>query len=392
MDKKIRKRIFQLHKWLGLIAGLIIFVICMSGLVYSFYEPLKLRIYPERFLLQSTHSNEHPLPLSQLMDSARTVLDPGQQVTRVDLYPAKGRSWVFRAQSIDRQQLGFSRYYKYYWRIYLDPFTGKVIYKENAKTEFFQVILDLHRNLLLGDTYGRPVIGTAVTTFILLLISGLFLWFPKKLQKKQLKASLWPFRKVHWKRRLYDIHNVLGIYSLLLGLIMCITGFVFAFPAFKSSYTSILNSLSHNHPSETPIHQKLIPQPYTIPLDNALAFCLASHPQADMMSIRISQIQQHRLNIQVRLDKGRTGHFKWYYFNNQGTAVTSVTSSENLKTGDRIAAMNYDIHTGVIWGNWSKIIQWIGIIFLASLPVTGVWLWINKFVKTKKRKKVELMQ
>jgi uncharacterized iron-regulated membrane protein len=62
-----------------------------------------------------------------------------------------------------------------------------VVYVEDTRNEFFQLVLSLHRNLLLGDTVGGIVTGTSALYFFILLLSGLILWFPRKWKAKAFK-------------------------------------------------------------------------------------------------------------------------------------------------------------------------------------------------------------
>ncbi|MBZ4192485.1 PepSY-associated TM helix domain-containing protein [Niabella beijingensis] len=380
-----RKLFFQIHKWLGLVTGLIVFIICITGCIYIFYDELKLKIYPDRFLLSENYRDQQPLPLSKLIASAEAALKNGEKLSRVDLYPAKNRSWVFRFTGINKKGFGFNRYYKYYWRVYVNPYTGSVVKVEDAKKEFFQLVLHLHRGLLLGDTYGTPVTGTAVALFSVLLITGLVLWFPRRWTKKNLKKRVWLDTTVKWKRLVYDIHHVAGFYGFLLAFVVCITGLVFAFDGVKKSYTGFFNLFcgTQNIP-----HQPVPPVAarYEDPLDNALYHTLSNNPGADMMSVRMRGATSKEIDIQVRLTKDRTGDFKWYYFDSTGQQVARIRTGASLPLGERLVSLNYDIHTGNLLGMSSKLIQFILILFCASLPVTGYIMWWNKSTKIKKRR------
>ncbi|MBV7441539.1 PepSY domain-containing protein [Weeksellaceae bacterium TAE3-ERU29] len=64
----------------------------------------------------------------------------------------------------------------------------------NEKTDFFFIILRLHRSLFLGSEIGSWVVGTSVIIFILMLITGIIIWFPRS--KSAWKIRFW-FR---WKK------------------------------------------------------------------------------------------------------------------------------------------------------------------------------------------------
>ena len=57
---------------------------------------------------------------------------------------------------------------------------------------------------------------------------------------------------------------------------------------------------------------------------------------------------------------------------------------QNAAFADKPIRMNYDIHTGGILGLPGKILMFFASLLAASLPVTGVYIWIGR----KKKKKV----
>src|SRR5690606_11844945 len=67
---------------------------------------------------------------------------------------------------------------KYFYRVYINPYTGEVLKAENTKWEFFNIVLWLHMSLLLGEL-GHELVAYGVLLFVVLLITGLVLWWPK---------------------------------------------------------------------------------------------------------------------------------------------------------------------------------------------------------------------
>lgn len=384
----VKKGVLWLHKWLGLLSGLVVFIVSLTGCVYVFHDELKVLVYPEKYYVaeQSKHAlPAHTLPLSSLTAIAQKSLPDGEEVTRIDLYPAKNRTWIFRAVKTNEEALTYAAYFKYNKRVFIDPYTGKVQAIENSKTEFFQLVLQLHMNLLLGKKIGHTVVSVSTIIFLILTVTGLVLWWPKKWKVKTLKKGLSFNFSVKWKRLNYDLHNVLGFYSLLFALLLGFTGLLFSYPSLKEFYSKSFNKLvSHEHTTDLPF--EIVPQKSPASLDNALIYTLAKHPSADMMSVRLKKNEALH-DIQVRLLKNRTGDFVWYYFNKNDGQIAKIKSSNQVKTGDWLAGMNYDLHTGVFGGVFTKILYFLASLVCASLPVTGFVIWLNKNKKAKKSKK-----
>jgi uncharacterized iron-regulated membrane protein len=255
---------------------------------------------------------------------------------------------------------------------------------ENTKTNFFQIVLQLHLNLLLGKKYGHVLVGFSTIFFAVLCLSGIVLWWPKKWKPKTIKNSFSINFKAKSKRLNYDLHNVLGFYSLLLALLFAFTGLVFAFPAFKKMVSNQLNSLDSKEKQKLSL--PFIPQTAATVLDSGLNYVLAHHPNADQLSIRIKKEVSEPQDIQVRIEKNRTGVFYWYYFNQKNGQIDKLKISDNLQLGSRVTSLNYDLHVGSIGGIYTKILAFFAALICASLPVTGFIIWLNKYKKSKLRK------
>lgn len=181
------------------------------------------------------------------------------------------------------------------------------------------------------------------------------------------------------------MRNVLGFYSLLLALVLGFTGLMFSYPSLKEFYSSSFNKLDRKELGET-ITYDTVPQQHATILDNALLYVLVKHSSADMMSVRLRKNEPVQ-DIQVRLQKDRTGDFLWYYFKNNDGQISKIKSSTNAQASDWLAGMNYDLHVGNFGGIFTKILYFLASVICASLPVTGVIIWLNKTKKSKKKQK-----
>lgn len=384
----IKSSILWLHKWLGIITGIVVCILSLTGCIYTFQDEIKLWAYPEKYYIAHADNATAPLPLSTLLSNAQSSLENNQKITRVDLYPAKDRTWIFRAIKTDEEAFGHWNYFRYYKRVFINPYTGEVQQVENTKTEFFQLVLQLHLNLLLGKKYGHALVSWSTALFIIILLSGIVLWWPKKWKGKNFRRSFWVDTKVKWKRLNHDLHNVIGFYSLFIALAFAITGLAFAFPGFKKTYIDTFNLFQKEATSTK------LPVPTPIPLayekfqDNALHYSLKNYPQAEMLSIRLKKETEPEIDIQIRRYEKRSGVFDWLYFDKKRAALKQIKSGENLRLGDKLGTLNYDIHTGSIGGLTTKIITFTISLFCASLPITGYIIWLNKSKKAKKKKRL----
>lgn len=379
-----KKKILWLHKWLGLISGLVVLIVSLTGCLTVFQDELQLMTHPEKFFIeQPVESSSKPIALTQLIAIAQKQLNTGEKVSRVEVFPQKDRTWIFRAVKTNKDAFLYSDYFVYHKRVFVNPYTGKVLVVENTKMNFFQIVLQLHMNLLLGKNYGHFIVGFSTIFFAVLCLTGIVLWWPKKWKPKTIKNSFSIKFKASKKRLNYDLHNVLGFYSLLFALLFAFTGLMFAFPAFKKAISNQLNSLDNE---EKEVSLPFVPQKSATVLDNGLNYVLTKHSNADQLSIRLEKDVKEPQGIQVRIEKNRTGVFYWYYFDQSSGQLDKLKSSNNLQLGSRVASLNYDLHVGSIGGIYTKILAFFASLVCASLPITGFIIWWNKYKKSNAKK------
>ncbi|MEJ5960801.1 PepSY-associated TM helix domain-containing protein [Pedobacter immunditicola] len=380
----LRKTFLWLHKWLGLITGLVVMIVSLTGCINVFADELKAYFYHERYYAEPV-GNGKPLNFSELRDQAQKAVGPNIKLTRGEIYPAKGRTWVFRASLTDKKAIGHWNHHKYYYRIYVNPSNGKVVHVEDTRNEFFQLMLNLHMNLLLGDAVGTMVTGISALCFFVLLLSGLVLWFPRKWKTKAFKKGLVFKRDVGIKRLNYDLHNISGFYILIPAILICVTGLVFAFPWADQSVQFLANGGKTIEkrviPLSTP-NDTFHPQS----TDSAIAHLLHLHPQADVLAVRFREKNTDPLDVQVRLAKNRTHLFEWYYFDRNNGKLLMKFGDQDVKGGEKFRTMNYDLHTGAYAGMPTKFFGFFVSLICATLPVSGFLIWYNKGKKNKKQK------
>jgi uncharacterized iron-regulated membrane protein len=384
----MKKFLLWLHKWLGLITGIVVVIVSLTGCIYVFHDDLKKVIYPDNFYINdfTDEIKREPLSFSSLQNIAQKAVGAEYPITRVDIYPAKDRTWVYRASKLNKEAFGYWNETVYYKRVFVNPYTGTVQKVEDTKKEFFNVVLQLHRNLWLGSKYGGWIVGGSTALFIIITITGLVLWWPKKWKGKAFRRSFIFDFKVKWKRINHDIHNILGMYSFILAIIIGLTGVMFAFPKFRLATEITLNMVDDKKfQVMEPVAFDSVPQISTNTLDNAIYYALNNFGQADMMSIRLSKDINEPHSVQIRLEKDKTSKFEWIYFDKATGGITSRTDHtyQSLALGSKVESLNVDLHVGTIWGYPTKIIAFLGSLICASLPITGFIIWYNKRRKKK---------
>jgi uncharacterized iron-regulated membrane protein len=208
----LRRALFQVHLWSGIGIGLYVLMISVTGSVL---------IYSNELYMAAT-----PKPIISTASVPRLTDD---QLTEAALraYPDFHVGDISRAQNLDQAvEITLRRGDQVKNRLF-DPRTGNdlgdsVSFGISAVSE----LIDLHDNLLGGPT-GRMVNGIGALAILALTATGLVVWWPGI---KTWRRSLTLHRGVGWKRVIWDLHSMMGIWSLGFILVFVVSGVYLAFP------------------------------------------------------------------------------------------------------------------------------------------------------------------
>lgn len=373
-----KKLVNQLHLYLGLISGLVVFLVSVTGCILAFEQEIKSLTHPFRFVAVS--ENAVVLAPSELVAKAEKVV--GKKANGI-LYGISGRS----------AEVGFYNFDpEYYYVAYVNPYTGKVLKVWNEDEDFFHFILHGHYYAWLPEKIGQTVVASSTLIFLFMMISGLVLWWPKnKSAAKQRFSIKWT---AAWRRRNYDLHNVLGFYIISLGLIFAITGLVWGFTWFSQSLYTITGGKGSDAyvipPSDTTKQTQ-----FTTPIvavDQVWKNLQKEYPGNQGMNISIPATDSESIYSYVNFRAGTYYKVDYTYFDVRTLKKIDVEGPYTGKYAEasfakKLRRMNYDIHIGAIWGFPGKLLAFFASLICASLPVTGFLIWWGRRKKAPSKRK-----
>jgi uncharacterized iron-regulated membrane protein len=208
----LRRALFQVHLWSGIGIGLYVLMISVTGSVLVYANELYVAATPKPVI--STGSGPR-LTDEQLIDAALRAY-PGYHV--VNLGRARNPDqaadvWLRRGEQ-DKKRL-------------FDPRTG-IDLGESVPlgVRLVSKLLDLHDNLLAGPT-GRQVNGVGALALLALAATGLVIWWPGI---KTWRRNLTLHRGVGWKRLVWDLHSIIGFWSVGFILLFAVSGVYLGIP------------------------------------------------------------------------------------------------------------------------------------------------------------------
>lgn len=380
----------KLHLWFGLSVGLIVFIVSLSGTMYVFKDEIQDQLRKEAIYVKEETVNKKPLSIEVLKEKITLELNEKYPVSSVEIPLDKSRSYKFLFYEKDKKAWNYFDEVKINKLIYVNQHNGNILGIYNEKYDLFPILKSIHWSLLLKSDWGKFVVGIPVVLFIIMLITGIILWWPKNKKMRKGRFSFdWKNVKT-WKRKNYDLHNVLGFYASFIALLMSLSGLYFAYPWVKNSFNFALSG-SLELPKE-----KTIKSPDSLLAKNKSVFDLTilqtKKIYSESSSFRIPLNGKNKKgkeleNIPVTTygKDGRYSERNQLFYDKYSGKLLSNKPHQKLTNAEKYANANYDVHVGSYFGIFGKILWFVTGLVCTSLPVTGFWVWWGKRKKQGKK-------
>lgn len=372
------KKIFDfIHLYLGLVSGVVVFVVSITGCLYVFEEEAR-GIFQAKYFYVETPTNQARKTLFEISDAVKKAY-PKEKITQIRFESAPESAYLYHTKTKKA--------------ISVNPYTLQIAGVRNLESDFFVFILDLHRTLKLGEI-GEQIIKWNVLIFLVLCISGFVLWLPK--QRKFLKQALTvKWKTKNWKRLNWDLHSVLGFYGLFILILVSLTGIFWVFDSAKN----LVSVITGEKITKTKAPENKMKDSTKIFLMES-AYYAAKKQYSGELQTFISNPEKANQPIRVlfRYPYSLIRKQNTLFFDKNTGEILREDLHKNYNNYDKVMRSNYDFHTGSmpIFGIGSKILYFLASLFAASLPITGFLIWWGRRKKTKvdkvKNNQIEIYQ
>ena len=366
-----------LHLWLGLVSGIIVFIVALTGCILVFEQEFESLTQPWLHVERPANA---PYLTPSVIQNKVAPLFPNKKITGIWYYGHERSAQI----SMNSDSL-----------VYVNPYTAAVVGIVDHDN-FFHFVLEGHTELWIeskiGDVaIGPTIVGYATLIFFVLLVSGLILWWPKKWNKSNRDKSF----KIKWnakfKRVNYDLHNVLGFYALIVALLITITGLSMSFSWVAKSVYWLSSGGGATAPFTRSFSDttKIVPNVAMRNVDIAFQKGIESVGVYNKDAIIVSFPQKPADAIALCVDMYNGS---WRYVNLDQYTLKELPSTQvqidDLNVADWIRRTNYAIHVGAIGNIPTKILYFLASLICATLPVTGFYVWWgrSRFSKSKTKK------
>jgi uncharacterized iron-regulated membrane protein len=214
---------------------------------------------------------------------------------------------------------------------------------------------------------GREIVGVITIVSLLLVLSGVVLWWPDKIWRIRWAAS--------WKRVVFDTHHALGVLAAIVLIVVTASGLFIHY----QTLNRLMFRLDQAPPRRPP-HQPAPPTPGApaITADSAYRVATGVLPGARVMFLQLPPEADGAFIAAMRFPEDRTPAGRSRVFLDRFTgAPLLVTSTRQAQLGTRLGNAVRSVHTGDLLGKPTEAIWFIAVLVLASQVVSGVTMWWN---------------
>ena len=371
----IRKVLFWTHLTCGCIGGLIILTMSITGVLLMYERQLLAHIERGSFRADPPAASAARMPVEELL--AKVSEQRGGL--------ARNASLTLRSDPSEPAELAVGPEAP----LYIDSRTGRVLGQSSgAGRRFFQELRAWHRWLGVqgkGRPLAKAITGACNLAFLVIIVSGPFLWLPKQWTRQRLAPIVWFRKSVAGKSRDFNWHNVFGIWSAVPLFFVVLT-------AIPISYTWGTDLIYRITGTQAPAGAGARPG---VPSGSADLTGLnelwtrAESQVSGWQSIAMRLPDSPRAPVSFLIDTGDGGQPQ----KRSTFTVNRDGSNEQLETfggqnaGRRVRSWSRFTHTGEAFGLVGQTIAGIASAAGVMLVWTGISLSLRRFAAWRRRRR-----
>jgi len=361
----MRRLLFQVHLWLGILAGLYVAVVSVTGAALVFRIDLQRALHPQLFTASAAAPLAGPVAVMESVSRA---------------YPQHRLSGVDAPTTVRPTYLAYVTSGAEFRTVLIDPVTTTVL-GELPAHPVIRTLQDLHYNLLAGRT-GRTVNGLGACAILALCLSGLVIWWPGILAwRRGFIVDLPPSQKL-WRpsrRVLWELHRAVGIWSVTFIALSAITGLSFVFPDGFRSVVSLVSPLTvprspQSGPPASPVPSwpAMIEQAQSYAVGRPIARVVLPFGERGAFLVMFAERSPTPAGSEL---------LSIYLDQYTGGRLSGTTTPRTW--GDAVMARMIPLHVGGIGGQGGRVAWFLFGLAPAVLYLTGMLVWWRRVVRPR---------
>jgi uncharacterized iron-regulated membrane protein len=356
-----------IHRWLGIILGLPIALIGLTGsLIYM--APFFLALQHGDLLSQKAVPGGLYQSESAWVDSVRKVNGDKFEVIAVSA-PFKSPIAAETAQVVGHTHEGQEGEYHRVFSV--NPYTSEVKGHYDYETTYSYIPVGIHTSLMI-PMIGLDIVAILGVIILFSSVTGVYLWWPRqKSWKSALKFNFGSKGVARW----FSLHNVIGVYSAIGLFILSLTGVWMLKPEWidppvsivspirqtpKMAMASKTGSCAYKTTPEVALNLAVKQFP-----DRKIAYLLSAEEDRDFFEVSMSNTGDWN---------ARDGD-TMIYVDPNCPKITRIVDASTLSPGEAMQRSAVPFHSGLIFGAIGEILVFLVGLTLPVLYVTGLVVW-----------------
>jgi len=362
---KLRKSALILHRVVGVMVGLLLIVIGLTGSALVFWHEIDESLNPQ--LMHVVPQGDRISP-DAILKPVQTSY-PSLKLDSIDLPQKPDATYKVWLKSKDDKWIN----------TYVNPYTGAILGQRQWGRTLMTFIYDIHITLLAGEV-GGIVVGICGILLLLLGVTGLIVWPGWK----QFAQGF----KIRWKSPVqlvnYDIHKVGGILSAVFLLVIASTGAAMIFyTQFEGAVYSLTGTPKPPEPKST-----LIANSPPMAVDTILQKANAALPGGEITYVSLPTEADGFFRVAKKLASEATPHGRSrVYLDQYSGEVLGVENALEAPLANRILNALFPLHIGLYGGLAMRILYLFIGLAPAVLSITGFAIWWSKTYAVRNRQR-----
>ncbi|MGM0828792.1 MAG: PepSY-associated TM helix domain-containing protein [Bacillota bacterium] len=373
--------IWRWHFYAGIIISPFLLILAVTGSIYLFKPQIEQNLYKEYYEVKAQGEK---LPASEQIEEVKK-LHPEAQITKYRPGESPERSSEIGISTDDGSAT-----------VFLDPYTGKSLGELKPEDRIMDKIVEFHGELMAG-TIGDRIVELVASWAIVLIVTGIFLWFPRK--KDKLSGVFFPrFGKGKSILR-RDLHAIPAFWITAGMLFLIMTGLPWS-GFWGTNFQNLMTNSGAGYPpsiwtGDAPLSVLKTKEIADVPwaaenLDVPVSALEGYTPVSINDVVNIAEREGIDPSYTVYIPGDEKGVYTLSAFpakaQNEVTmhldqysgAVLADYRFDHYGIGGKIVAMGITLHTGTQFGFTNQLISLFICLGIILVVVSGFYLWLKR--------------
>jgi uncharacterized iron-regulated membrane protein len=373
----LRKALFWIHLATGCLAGLVVLIMSVTGVLLA---------YQRQIISYADRDFRSPPPAA---GSARLPMEA--LVAKVAAQNRMPSAITLRSNPAAPAEVSFGREHVFL----VDVYTGNVLGESSPGTRaLFQKIENWHRWLGASNEHragGRAVTGVCNFGFLLLVVSGPFLWMPRTWSWQSIKAIALFRGGLTGRARDFNWHNVIGVWCAGPLFLIVLSGVIMSYPWANNLLYRLTGNeapVQGNGPRAEPESRQAKASGHSSMTGLDPLWVRAEQQVPGWQSLTLRMPPSGRGPVTFTIDTGNGGRpdqRSQLTLNPRNGEVIRWEPFSSYNTGRRLRSWFRFLHTGEAGGLAGQTVAGTASAGAAILVWTGLWLACRRLVRWRMR-------